>query len=359
MRPRPNALPDKPAAVDARRSPRHSDARSGSALIVALWVLLILAILIGAFAFDMHVEAGITAYYRKRIKAQKLAQAGVEYAKLLLKQSYESNAFEETDEEKEAFRQKAIALSRGNGITGLSRELGGGQFSVDILPEKGRRNINHLEDLDWEEILDQGNVPEEQWPELIDCINDWIDEGDEHRLNGAESDDPFYEERGYAVKNAPLDTPDELLLVKGFTPAVVYGGKDPEYEDVEYRGIAHLVTTWGEDDKVNVNTASREVLLTLPGITEEWMVDDIIRLRAGLDEIEGTKDDGFESVDDVVARTGITDPAFKEQITTGERKHVRIVSIGEVDEVRSGVWCIFDVNESGAKPIFWREESMP
>ena len=92
------------------------------------------------------------------------------------------------------------------------------------LPEQGRRNVNTLTDEDWEEILDQAGVPQEMWAELIDCFHDWTDEDDEHHLNGAESDDSFYEERGYKCKNAPLDTVDELLLIKGFTPAIVYGG---------------------------------------------------------------------------------------------------------------------------------------
>ena len=39
-----------------------SSRRAGSALIVALWVLLILTLMIGTFAFNMHIEAGITSH---------------------------------------------------------------------------------------------------------------------------------------------------------------------------------------------------------------------------------------------------------------------------------------------------------
>ena len=44
--------------------------------VVALWVLIILSLLIGAFAFDMHIEAGITSFYRKRLRSQYLATRG-------------------------------------------------------------------------------------------------------------------------------------------------------------------------------------------------------------------------------------------------------------------------------------------
>lgn len=339
--------------------PLEKKRRAGSALIVALWVMIILAMLIGAFAFDMQIESGITSYYRKRMKAQALAQGGVEYAMFLLKQSFDAQNTESEDPEREELRERALSLSRGNPLSGVTHPLGDGQFTLDIIPEKGRRNVNFLQDEDWEEILDQGEVPEDLWPELIDCFNDWVDPGDEHRLNGAEKDDAYYRERGYEVKNAPLDTVDELRLIKGFTPRIVFGGPAETPGEKAMPGIAHLLTVWGGDGKVNINTADRDVLLTIPGITEEWMADDIITLRMGQDGKPGTKDDGFDSVDDVVARTGINDPGFRDRITTSERKFVRVVSIGQVEEVRAGVWCILDADAGGTKAVFWREEMMP
>ena len=78
------------------RRPRQP--QRGSALIVALWVVLVLSLLIGGMAYEMHIEAGITSYARKRLKAQVAARGGVEYAKFLLSKSFEASAFEESDE---------------------------------------------------------------------------------------------------------------------------------------------------------------------------------------------------------------------------------------------------------------------
>ena len=155
--------------------------RGGAALIVALWTVLILSLLIGGLAYEMHIEAGITSYARKRLKAQVAARGGVEYAKFLLAKSFETSAFEESDEEKENFRVLAKNLERGIGISGATVEMGASTARVDILPEAGRRNVNTLADEDWEELLDQAGVPEEKWAELIDCFMDWTDAGDEHR----------------------------------------------------------------------------------------------------------------------------------------------------------------------------------
>jgi general secretion pathway protein K len=333
--------------------------KSGSALIIALWVLIILSLLVGSFAFEMNIESGITSYYRKRMKTQYLSRAGIEYAKLMIGKSFKAKKEGPEEGEDEETYIHALNLQKGNPVSGLTQELGDGRFVVDILPEQGRRNVNTLTDDDWEEVLDQGNVPQDMWPELIDCFQDYTDEGDEHQLNGAESDDAFYMERNYECKNAPLDTVDELAMIKGFTQAIVFGGPSEEKGGDPYPGIAQLLTTWG-DGKVNVNTASREVLLTL-GL-EDFDVDDIIKGRAGVDEELGTKDDGWESVDEVMAKLGLSGKdaeAVQGRLTTTERTFVRVISKGEVEGVRSGIWAVFQADASSVIPLFWREEDMP
>lgn len=350
----------KNAPIGARSG--HSDRleagrRGGSALIVALWVLLILSLLIAGFAFDMYIEAGITSFYRKRLRSQYLAQAGMEYAKLVLAQSFRAKEEMQDENMTEEEYVRALNLARGLAVTGLTGELGEGRFTLDIVPEQGRRNVNTISDEDWQEILDQAGVPQAKWDELIACFRDWIDPDDEHRLNGAESDDPFYVQRKYKCKNANIDTVDELLLIKGFTPSLLYGGPSDFVEGETLTGIAGWLTVWG-DGKVNVNTASREVLLTIPGL-EEFDVTDILQGRLGFDGEPGTKDDGFKSVDEVMALIGSSDEQVRNAITVSERRYVRVVSLGESYGVRSGIWAVMQVDEKGVTPVFWREEAMP
>jgi general secretion pathway protein K len=326
----------------------------GAALIVALWALLMLALLVGGLAYDMNVEAGITSYYRKRLKAQYLAQAGVEWAKMVLAKSYALT--HEDDTKEDDLTIAAVNLARAVAVNQRKIPLGDGFVLVDILPEQGRYNVNRLDDSTWEEILDYGGVPAERWPELIDCFNDWVDDNDAHLLNGAESDDPFYTKRNYRCKNAPLDVVNELLLIKGFSDRLVYGGPADKEGDPPYRGIAQSLTTWG-DGRINVNTASRDVLMTLPGM-DDLLVSAILEQRKGPDGETGTRDDGFENVDEFMAIAGI-DPAVRDKVTTSERKYIRVVSIGEVGGVRSGIWSVLLGEQSGVVPVFWREELMP
>lgn len=341
-----------PAIPSRNRKPCRTG-REGTALIVALWVLITLSLLVGAFAYDMHIEAGITSFYRKRIKAQYLARAGVEWAKMMLAKSYEISGVEE-EEESDPLAVGAINLSRGMSVTQQRLELGSGAVEVDIIPEQGRYNVNLIDDLQWVEILDSSNVPQELWDPLIDCFFDWVDENDAHLLNGAESDDSYYVERGYEVKNAPLDTINELLLIKNFTDNIVFGGPPEEEGDPPLLGIARQLTTWG-DGRVNVNTAPRQVLVSLLG--DELTAEAVIEQRRGLDGELGTRDDGFESVDEFMNIPGV-DPAVRDRVTTTERQYVRVISIGEVQGIRNGVWCVLLGEENNILPIYWREENM-
>jgi general secretion pathway protein K len=340
-------------------APSVRDAREGAALIVSIWVILLMSLLISSMAFDMQVEANVAAYQRKRVKAQYLARSGMEWATAVLTRKVTETMDQELVLEPDQDEQLVVAsinLSRGVGVSGIQKELGAGRFILDILPEESRRNVNLLNEDDWKEILDQAGVENTRWPELIDCVLDWIDDNDTHRLHGAESDDPFYKDREYEVKNAPLDTVDELLMIKGFDESILYGGKSPESDKVTYTGIAGWLTTWG-DGKLNVNTASREVMMTLPEI-EEYVIDAIIEYRTGPDGIPNTKDDGFRDVDEVIVKTGF-DATYRHLITVTERKYLRVVSIGEVEGVRNGIWAVLQADDRGIIPVYWREEAMP
>jgi DNA uptake protein ComE-like DNA-binding protein len=57
--------------------------------------------------------------------------------------------------------------------------------------------------------------------QIADCILDWLDPDDVARTNGAERD--FYASRGYAPKNGPFESVEELLLVNGVTPQLLFG----------------------------------------------------------------------------------------------------------------------------------------
>ncbi len=335
-------------------------ARDGSALIVALWVVVLLSMIVGSFAFDMHVEARLTSYYRKRLKAGYLAEAGIENARLLLVKSADADiGKDEYEDQDAAWFPHAKRLARGLAIHGFTNHLDTGTLRVDIIPEPALRNINVLSPDDLRRIFKVAGIPEDLWDEMVDCFLDWIDRDDLRRNYGAETDD-FYAamEPAYRAKNGPLSTVDELLLIKGFTRSMLYGGPaDDDEEDGEaYSGMADLLTIYG-DGKVNVNAAPLRVLMTLPDMDEEtarYMVAEREGQYAGSDA-DDEQDHSFKSGADLLGRVPNLSPKINSSITTGSGIY-RITSVGDSRGVKRKISCIAGVGSKGSIEILrWTE----
>ncbi|MFA6173184.1 MAG: hypothetical protein WC701_05810 [Kiritimatiellales bacterium] len=319
--------------------------KKGAALIVVMWVLVIVSMIVSSFAFEMQMEARIISAQRKRFKADQLALAGVELAKAMLAFKPEAGADKDTIYE-DPYLTEAARITNGVPVN-YSEEFGDGTVKLRIDYEKGRRYIPAMKPEDWRMLFEQAGIPNTRWDELIDCLIDWQDEGDLHQLNGAESDDPFYRKRGYECKNAPVDTVDELLLIKGWTPEILYGTPPGEKTDEPITGIAKQLTTWGDDNKVNPNSASREVLNSL-NISAD-VIDAILEMRLGPDGKEGTADDGISQAD--LTALG------RDDIFTLTPGYVSVTSVGTVGDVNSQISCIFafKLGEKQAVPLFWTE----
>ncbi len=350
------SLPPRSSLVT--RHSTLSSLRSGSALLLALVTLVILSALMVTFLFRIRLETELATRYRFRMKSQALARAGLEFGKLMLTKSL--NPGNEAEEEYgEEFFLRLKNLQRGMGMSAFTHEMEDGSFTLHIQPEQGRRNINRLSEPDWEVMLENSGVPSELLNPLIGAFLDWTDANDLTRLHGAESDDPFYLDRGYTVKNAPIDTIDELLLIKGFTRALLYGGSLEEFwdmPDVQVTGIARLLTVYG-DGRLNLNTADRDVLLSLSGLRSE-QVDELLRGRDGIDGIPGTEDDGFRSVEEALSYAQI--PAENAGVfNTADRRWVRIVSIGTAGNARAAIWSVLEFTGRDMVTVFFREEEIP
>ena len=319
----------------------HSKKR-GAALIVVMWVLVIVSLIVSTFAFEMQLEARLISAQRKRFKADQLALAGVELAKAML--AFEEDPLEGDDVVyDDPYLSEASKIADGIPIR-FTEAFGAGVITLRIDYEKGRQNIHKMSAEEWHELFDQAGIPNVEWDSLLGCLTDWEDENDTHQLNGAEKDDWFYRERGYEPKNAPVDTVDELLLIKGWTKEVLYGTGTNENVEIPIRGIAGQLTTWG-DGKINPNSASREVLNSLN--ISEGIVEAILEARLGPDGEENTTDDGITQED-------FADLGLGGQFTL-KPEYVTILSKGSVGGVVSTISAVFKLGEKGSSPLFWLE----
>jgi DNA uptake protein ComE-like DNA-binding protein len=113
---------------------------------------------------------------------------------------------------------------------GWSR-LGDAWYKVDIIDTASRLNINTADG------ATLAKLPAFQSsPEIAAAIIDWRDTdndvsalkvGNGTVVMGAESETYQTASPPYNAKNAPFDTAEELLLLKGMTPQILYGGATP------------------------------------------------------------------------------------------------------------------------------------
>ena len=333
-----------------------------------------MTVIISSYAFDMHVEAKVLSFHKKRLQASSLARAGVERARLLLIKSGElKNELKGLDDVSEhedvasPWFADARELAESTTLQEVRSSLGHGEVVLSVIPEEARRNVNRLTEDDWVRIFEITAVPETEWETMIASYQDWVDSDETETTGGAETS--YYEdlEVPYKAKNAALDTVEELLLVRGFTRDLLYGlppAEESEAADwIEPLVPMHeLLTVYGDPQgRVNVNAASVEVLMTLPGV-DDLVAEEIVAEREGmfLAELEGAdleEDTSFESIDDFNERFPEVGSEAQGMITTSASLY-RIVSRGEVGNVSHTISCIISFTDGVVEVLRWSESKV-
>lgn len=153
---------------------------------------------------------------------------------------------------------------------------------------------------------------------ITDSLLDWIDADDFHHLNGAEKDYYMSLPSPYEPQNGALESIEELALIKGFSPQI-------------FEQLREYLTIYGSG-KINVNAASKEVLLFVPMMTPE-IADEIIQFR--------TKEGIINNIDvlqELFRHFGIIGSNFQKitnYLTTDDSNYVTITSVASSDKIMS------------------------
>lgn len=333
------------------RSTRKSgylEDRSGVALVIVLWVVMVLSLLISGFAFTMHVETQIASYARKELKAEMLARSGIEVAKmqLLLHQQSATNATYDATNQDWATNEDLY----------VNHELGDGTFNVKVTDEESKMPVNTASEVQLKRLLTLLNIDPSDGDIIVDSILDWIDEDDLTRLNGAETDYYMSLSPPYRAKNAPLDRVDELLLIRGVTPELFHGTPATD-KDPAQPGLADVLTTMSSG-QINVNTASPIVLQAMLGLNEV-QVQAVLARRDGPDGIPGTDDDiPFQSVEEFFAAVGNLDATTMQEVqgvVAVNSAFFTIKSTGQVGGVKHTILATVRRNGANIQTVMWQE----
>ncbi len=150
-------------------------------------------------------------------------------------------------------------------------QIGDGLYTVRITNEQGKVDINTASEVVLKNLFINLGVQAEEADTIVDSIMDWKDPDDLHRLHGAESDYYMSLPNPYKAKDADFETLEELLLVKGMTSEILYGTN-------EKKGAIDFLTINSGQGEIDINSAPKEVLMSIPGITP-GLADAIIDKR--------------------------------------------------------------------------------
>ena len=233
------------------RTPRAR--QRGFALIAVLLVMALVGVLGAEFAYSMRLEASAVRAYKETLVAGHLAEAGVEQAIREISGNAAYAALGDTRCDVTFFDQNRLPIKL---LPRTKVPLGGGQFSYCLTDEEARINLNTAPSDRMDRLLQALGVEKQDRDIVMDSVQDWRDPNEVHRLNGAESEDTYLKLAvPYRSKNGNLDSVNELLQIKGVTPALFNGAEGK-------RGLVDVVTV-KTPGQVNINTAGREVMRAL------------------------------------------------------------------------------------------------
>jgi general secretion pathway protein K len=175
--------------------------------------------------------------------------------------------------------------------------------------------------------------------DLIDPLADWIDENDDPHRSGAEAN--WYQQLKppYSPRNGPLQTLEELRLVKGFT------GKT--FEMLRPFITVYSDTPGSPAAPVNINTAPPEILASL----DDGLTDDLVKRIT-----DRRKNEPFKTPADLVKVAGLEQIATRLQtrITTKGAVY-RLMATSKIGETARTIEAVVRVGGGTPQLLYWRE----
>ncbi len=297
----------------------------GVALILTLLITAILVTLIVEVNYSTQVDLRIAGNFRNDLQAYYLAKSGVNIAISYLKYDLENS---DTDSLDEDWAKPYPPVPVGDGFVKVHVEDENAKIDVNKLVKEEDGKLNEqIRDV-LSRLLERAEVD----MEILDAIIDWIDPDDE-----GEGEAYYYGslDPSYECKNASLDTLSELLMIKGITDEV-------------YGKISEHLTIYSKNGKININTASKEVLMCLDEGIDEAMVQGIMEYR-GEKPFEGSEElRDLMNNDDVFGRIS--------PIIDVRSNAFSVTSVGMVERVEKVIRAVIDREANRISCRYWRTE---
>jgi general secretion pathway protein K len=227
----------------------------GIAFLVVLWLLALLAILLGSFALLARSESLQARHYYDATRARYAAEAGIAHAAFAL-----------------AFPDQSLRWLPD----GRRYEVGYADAMLDIrvTDESGKLDINAADEALLSAFFQVMGLDLLESGALAAAVMDWRDPDDLVTLNGAEADDYAAAGLDYGPANAPFTLIAELQQVLGMDYAL-------------YERVAPLITVHSGQPVPNLAFAAAELLQAVMQGIDPQLAQQLIALREAYDPASG------------------------------------------------------------------------
>ena len=297
----------------------------GFALIITLIITALLVALCVEFVDEVFVDTSARANFVAAQQASLLAESGVNGGIKLLQNNLSLTGG--TYSSLLAPWAKPLVIDDENG-----------HLSVTIEEENSKLNINQIFGPNGKPYQVNHDIAVRLFkklglsPDLLDALNDWVDDSGVTPLAGAKS--PYYNtlKPPYNAKNGPLDTVEELALVKGFTSPLVQ----------QFRPYVTIYTDM--PGQININTAPEKIIAALDDRMTDSLTKQVLDYR---------KTTPFQQASDLARVPGMETIALGllTNITPNGTVY-RIISQATVGETTRIIEAVVRINGTY---LYWRE----
>ncbi|HET8897834.1 MAG TPA: type II secretion system protein GspK [Rhodanobacteraceae bacterium] len=218
----------------------------GVAFLVVLWVVALVAVLLGSFAVIARTENLQARHLLDSTRARYAAEAGINLAAWALRLP----------------DMQARWVPDGRPY---SFDFGGATVKVQVNDESGKIDINVANDDQLVRLFESVGMDIDQAGIMAARVNDWRDPDDLTSLNGAEKADYKRAGLSYAPTNGPFTTVGELQQVLGMDYSL-------------YRKLEPAITVYSGSGQPNPMYANQQALLAMQGMTGD-IAQQLIELR--------------------------------------------------------------------------------
>lgn len=269
------------AAAKVRRPGQLRARRRGAVLLMILVIIVVLSALIVQFTEKGLAEIAAEGHYVERNRLRVTAYSALETTLAVLADVVAIDG-----------GLTAPAQGWGDPLAEAGFDPGNDNLKVTVsfTDESGRLPLNNLDESTLDLLFIEMGFSTDDSLKLTQSLLDWIDEDDDTRIDGAESDVYGVAEWPYAASNRQVRHLSELAVIDGFD--VLFfdeAGRPNEF----YTAFAQTVSPWS-DGVLNLNSATDLALRGAAGFGDP-QVNALRSYLAGADGVPGNEDDRYFS----------------------------------------------------------------